>query len=114
MSTGGNVAYATSVDVVQIIGRVASAGTKAAPTNTTGKWTVSSTSAGVYSIVFSENYVQYLGTVIGVETATTYAVIVSYTAATRTLLINTFANGGVTATAVAFSFISSFSESLAP
>lgn len=114
MATGGNVVASTSAEAVQVFGRVSSAGAKVAPSSGAGKWTVTSGSAGVYTIVFMEPYAEFLGCQVTLEAASGTYRVLSFTAATKTLVISTFAVDGTTATAKAFSFIAVFNENRAP
>lgn len=114
MATGGNVAYSTTVEPVMVFGRVSSAGAKVAPASGAGKWTVASGSTGVYSITFTEAYSEFLGAVIQLEAASGVAQVVSFTAATRVLLINIFNVDGTTAANKAFSFVATFTENKVP
>jgi hypothetical protein len=112
--TGGNVVSATTPDIVEVDGRVASGGTKVAPASGAGKWTVTSGSTGVYTIVFAEAYPEFMGCQVTLEAASGVARVDSFTVATRTLVIKTFAVDGVTAVVKAFAFCAKFSENRAP
>lgn len=116
MSTGGNVMYATSVEVVQVIGRVGREGDKIAPSNSSGKWTVARTagvSTGGYTIQFAENYVEFLGAVISPESE--FAVWqTSFQRSPRRLLVIFSDPEGTAPIDVLFSFIASFTENLSP
>lgn len=109
--TGGNVVLSTSAEAVCIFGRVASGGTKVAPSKF-AKWTVSKASS-IYSITFTEAYPEYLGCQATLEVASGIIRFKDYTASTRVLRLETFNVDGTTATDKAFSFVAVFSENQA-
>lgn len=112
--TGGSVVMSTSNDVVEIIGRVSSAGARVAPASASvGKWASAKSSTGVYTVTFTEAYAEFLGAQITLEAASgTY--YTAFSATTRVLTVSTFAVDGSTATDKAFTFLAVFSENKAP
>lgn len=114
MATGGfSTVSSTTTDVVLVVGRVSSAGVKVAPASGAGKWTLTK-ATGVYTIVFSEAYAEFMGCQVTLEAASGIARVTSFTVATRTMVISTFAVDGTTATDKAFAFSAAFSENRAP
>lgn len=117
---GGNLhSTANAQETVDVVGRLAAAGTVTAPV-TMAKFTVNHTAnSGVYNIVFSEQYAQFLGcqvdlegSVIPASAAAVASCLYNWTPATRTLEILTWTGTATpVATDVAFSFVAKFSES---
>ena len=115
MATGGQWAQSVSAQHVLIAGRVSSSGGVNAPA-IGPKFTVTYTATGIYSIVFSQQYAEFLGCVVTCEgTAGTgnFAQVTSFTPSTKTLIVETY-SATSTPAAVAFAFLASFTESRAP
>lgn len=113
MATGGfSVMTSTSTDVVQVMGRVSAAGAVVAPA-LNQKWTVTKTGTGTYTVVFTEAYAEFLGCGLDIEgSAGNLNGVYTWTAATKTLSVSTFA--GSTPTNEPFAFCAIFSESRVP
>lgn len=119
---GGNVSYTSNVaEPVAVVGRIASAGTVTAPVRVP-RFTVTSGGTGIYNIVFSEQFVQFLGCQICPElaavpggVATCIDVAYNWTAASRTLQVLCYNNAATPAgVATAFSFVAQFADSNGP
>jgi hypothetical protein len=114
MATGGfSVVTATTTDTVIVAGRVSSAGVKVAPASGAGLWKVVRNSAGNYTVTFSQQYAEFLGASVDVEsTGSTSTVGFTWSSATRTLTIAAWVASVATDTSVSFQAF--FSENRAP
>lgn len=113
--------YSTRPEVIDIHGRVSSAGALVAPANGGAGFTPGG-SAGVYTITFTQPYAEYLGCAVTIESATTPAslattlqYVASFNATTNVLTIRIFTLAATPAdTASAFSFTATFADSVVP